>query len=91
MEQYLIIFANNSIEFDEKYRSRVFFDSEMQKTSELLQVAIMEINYVLGMQHRKIGAKTTMEFEPMDLGEFCKCITSKTIPTHKGQITLVEK
>ena len=54
----------------------------MQKISQLLQVAIMEKKYVLGMQHSKIGAKTTMNFQPIDVGHIFKCIKSKTRSTY---------
>ena len=41
----------------------------------------MERNHILGMQHSKIGSKTTMNFQPIDLDKIFKCIKSKTRST----------
>ena len=81
MEQCLGIPANNYTEFDEKCHARGFVDSGMQQISQLLKVAIMERNYVLGMQCSNIRATTTINFQPMDFGKLFKCIKSKTRPT----------
>ena len=42
---------------------------------------IVERNYVLGIECSKIGAKTTINFQPMCLGKFLKCVKSKTRST----------
>lgn len=81
LEQYLGIPADQPTEFDEQFHARVYVDSDMQQISQLMQVAIMRRNYVLGMAYSKIGAKTTMNYQPMDLGKFFKCIKSKTRTT----------
>ena len=72
LEQYLGIPADQPTEFDEQFHARVYVDSDMQQISQLMQVAIMRRNFVLGMQYNKIGAKTTMNYQPMDLGKFFK-------------------
>ena len=69
--------ANYLTEFDEKCHARVFVDLGMQQTSQLLQVSSIERNYILGMQHSKIGAKTTMDFQPIGLGKISKCVKFK--------------
>ena len=50
----------------------------------------MERSHVLGMQHRKIRAKTTMNVQPMDLGKKFKCIKSenKSISTQETDCSL---
>ena len=50
----------------------------MQVISDLLKVTIMGKNHVLRMQCGNIGAKTTFNFQPMDVGKFFRCIESKT-------------
>ena len=78
LEQNLGIPSNYPTEFDEKWDARVHVDSNMQKTSQLLKVSIIDKNCVLGMQCSKIGAKSTMNFQPIDLGKIFKFIKSKT-------------
>ena len=78
LEEYCGIPADQETEFDEEFHARVFVDSDMQQIAQLLQLAIMERNHRLGLQYNKIGAKTTMNFQPMDLGKFFKIIKYKT-------------
>ena len=78
LEPYLGIPSCHPTEFDKRHYARVFVDQEMQKIFKLLQVAVMERNYILGTQHIKTGANTTMNFQPMNLSKIFKCAKSKT-------------
>ena len=62
----------------EDLSARVWVDSDMRQMARLRTLSVMEKNFSRRLLYAKIGAKTTMCFQPIDVGPFFKIIRYET-------------
>ena len=76
LDEYCNIPVDYDGALDEEVFARIHVDSDMQQIARLVDYVVMQRNYKLGLLFNKIGAKTTMCYQPMDVGIFFKIINT---------------